>query len=151
MKELLAQRAAHERIRVRGHDSMAPTGQSRTEVKPSRAAETLPSPMEVEKTGKESPKTANKRVEREKSGIVPPPAKRTKGSVTAKNFLSIQAKKAKEARSARTAARVGVERSKNNKFSHTGSQVPFRQVVRLKYVKGFTQAVRTPCRLEDLV
>jgi hypothetical protein len=80
-----------------------------------------------------------------------PPAKRPKASTTAQNFLGVGAKKAKEARSARTAARVGVERAnKKNKTAHTGSGVPFPQVLRLKYVKGFTQAVRTPCRLDDL-
>lgn len=81
-----------------------------------------------------------------------PNAKRPKTEVTAQNFLGLQAKKAKEARSARTAARAtgGLQVNKN-KLSHTGSEIPLQQVVRLKYVKGFTQAVRTPCRLEDLI
>lgn len=77
---------------------------------------------------------------------VAPPAKKAK----AQNFLIAGAKKAKAARSARTAARVGFERSKKDKLSNTGSGIPISQVIRLKYVKGFTQAVRTPCRLDDL-
>lgn len=76
----------------------------------------------------------------------PPPAKKIK----AQNFLIAGAKQAKAARSARTAARVGVDNTKTNKLSNTGSGVPIAKVVRLKYVKGFTQAVRTPCRMEDL-
>lgn len=36
-------------------------------------------------------------------------------------------------------------------MSNTGSGVPLQNVIRLKYVKGFTQAVRTPCQLEDLI
>jgi hypothetical protein len=69
------------------------------------------------------------------------------------NFLIAGAKQAKAARSARNAARVGCFASsstKLKKLSNTGSGVPLTQVVRLKYVKGFTQAVSTPCRLEDL-
>lgn len=68
------------------------------------------------------------------------------------NFLLMGAKNAKAARSARTAARVGCfeKSTKHSKLSNTGSGVPLSQVVRLKYVKGFTQAVSTPCRLEDL-
>lgn len=76
----------------------------------------------------------------------PPPAKKAK----AQNFLIAGAKQAKAARSARTAARVGVDNTKTNKLSNTGSGVPISKVVRLKYVKGFTQAVRTPCRMADL-
>lgn len=70
----------------------------------------------------------------------------------AQNFLLMGAKNAKAARSARTAARVGCfeKSSKQNKLSNTGSGVPLSKVVRLKYVKGFTQAVSTPCCLEDL-
>jgi chromosome transmission fidelity protein 18 len=66
------------------------------------------------------------------------------------NFLGIGAQKAKESKSARKAAQVGLELSKKIKMAHTGSGLQLNQVIRLKYVKGFTQAVRTPCRLEDL-
>jgi hypothetical protein len=69
------------------------------------------------------------------------------------NFLLAGAKQAKAARSARSAARVGCtgHLTKQNKVSNTGSGIPLSQVVRLKYVKGFTQAVSTPCPMEDLV
>ena len=79
--------------------------------------------------------------------------KRTKSSpkLDAKTFLGIQARKVKEARSAKTAARVGGSAKNRVKVSHTGSNVPLSQVVRLKYVKGFTQAVRTPCQIDDLL
>ena len=76
------------------------------------------------------------------------------------NFLLVGAKKAKALRSARTAARVGCNhvaltssdsKGMNNcRLSNTGSGIPMSDVVRLKYVKGFTQAVSMPCRLEDL-
>ena len=66
------------------------------------------------------------------------------------NFLGIGAKKALEAKYARKAASVGLDRSKKTKMAHTGSGLPLNGVVRLKYVKGFTQAVRTPCPLQDL-
>lgn len=92
------------------------------------------------------------------------------------NFLLIGAKRAKLARSARNAARVkslpnSTSSSSNHHkveaasllgstistkkktivMSNTGSGVPLQNVIRLKYVKGFTQAVRTPCQLEDLI
>jgi len=79
-----------------------------------------------------------------------PPAKRSKPNLTAQNFLGIGAMKAKQARCARKAARVGFQRSNKSKTSNTGSGVPQAQVIRLKYVKGFTEAVRTPARLDDL-
>lgn len=73
-------------------------------------------------------------------------------SPTALNFLGIGAKKAKAMKSARRAAAVGLtERtSKKFKLAHSGSGFALNQVVKMRYVKGFTQAVRTPCRLQDL-
>ena len=58
-------------------------------------------------------------------------------------------------KSARRAAAVGLEAgggpsSKKIKLAHTGSGFALNQVVKMRYVKGFTQAVRTKCRLEDL-
>ena len=86
--------------------------------------------------------------------ISAPPPKRTKTSpaLAKANFLGIGARQAREAKSARKAASVGLERSskRDRKMAHTGSGFALSQVVRLKYVKGFTQAVRTPCRLQDL-
>jgi hypothetical protein len=80
------------------------------------------------------------------------------------NFLLLGAKKAKALRSARTAARVGCivasshtpsstkqsTSTDHNRLSNTGSGLPLSQVVRLKYLKGFTQAVSMPCRLDDI-
>lgn len=82
------------------------------------------------------------------------------------NFLLMGAKKAKAMRSARSAARVGcividsrpsqskheqnAESTQRIRLSNTGSGMPLSQVVRLKYVKGFTQAVSMPCRLDDI-
>lgn len=62
------------------------------------------------------------------------------------DFLSLGAKRAKERK-----ARAGSKRSKADKLSNTGSGLPLKQVARLKYVKGFTQAVRTPCLIEELI
>ena len=80
-----------------------------------------------------------------------PPAKRTKTAKASANFLGLGAAKAKAARTARKAALVGFDKSKKLKMSHTGTDIPLSQVVRFKYQKGFTQAVRTPCKIEDIV
>jgi len=146
---MLSRKAVHDRMReARGGSPEKPQETSKE------------APMEAEEKSTEE-KTATstcaieptktsevlKRMAPLKSIIPSPPAKKAK----AQNFLLAGAKKAKAARSARTAARVGFERtSKTSKLSNTGSGVPISQVVRLKYVKGFTQAVRTPCRLDDL-
>ena len=88
-------------------------------------------------------------------------------SVGKNNFLLMGAKKAKALRSARSAARVGcivsdvhhslskleshkAESTHHTRLSNTGSGLPLSHVVKLKYVKGFTQAVSMPCRLDDL-
>jgi len=70
---------------------------------------------------------------------------------TSTNFLGLGAAKAKAARTARKAALVGFDKSKRLKVSNSGSNIPLNQVVRFKYQKGFTQAVRTPCKMEDIV
>ena len=102
--------------------------------------------------------------ERERKSINPEAAVTQKRKVVAKemlppskkpktqNFLLAGARKAKAAKSKRMAERVGVNQRSSNepKMTNTGSGVPIDQVIRLKYVKGFTQAVRTPCRLKDL-
>jgi chromosome transmission fidelity protein 18 len=69
-----------------------------------------------------------------------------------KNFLGIGAQKAKASRNARKKALVGFNnRIRAEKLTHTGSGIPLTQVVRFKYQKGFTQAVRTVCQMEDLL
>jgi chromosome transmission fidelity protein 18 len=138
IKELLSQKVAHENMR--------------SNTKPKRAtSEAVKTKEQGESHSFQSPEAErlypNKRSDRDLKDAAPPP-KRSKP--TAQNFLQIGAKKAKETRSARNAARVGFLRSQKNKLSHTGSGVPFSQVIRLKYVKGFTEAVRTPCNLDDL-
>jgi hypothetical protein len=46
---------------------------------------------------------------------------------------------------------VGFDRKNNatKKYSNTGSGVPLDEVIRFKYQKGFTQAVRIPCMKND--
>lgn len=67
-----------------------------------------------------------------------------------KNFLGIGAARAKAARSARKASLVGFNKAKKQKkMSNTGSEVPLDEVIRFKYQKGFTQAVRLPCSMND--
>ncbi len=70
---------------------------------------------------------------------------------SSKNFLGFRAAKAKEAKAACRAAKVGFDRSKTMKLSNTGSGVEISKVIRFKYQKGFTQAVRAPCQIEDLL
>ena len=71
---------------------------------------------------------------------------------TVKNFLGVNANRAKASRKARAAAMVGFEKPvKKQKESHTGSGVPLSQILRFKYQKGFSQAVRVPCKIEDLL
>jgi chromosome transmission fidelity protein 18 len=83
---------------------------------------------------------------------IPEPAEvKTEKRQVARNFLNIGAAKAKEAKSARRAARVGFDRSKKVKLSNTGSGVELSKVIRFKFQKGFTQAVRAPCQMEDLM
>jgi chromosome transmission fidelity protein 18 len=81
-----------------------------------------------------------------------PPLKKLKVEPALKNFLGIGAQKAKASRNARKKALVGFNnRVRAEKLTHTGSGIPLTQVVRFKYQKGFTQAVRTACQMEDLL
>jgi chromosome transmission fidelity protein 18 len=83
--------------------------------------------------------------------VVPEPIQAKVEKRVARNFLCVGAAKAKEAKSARRAARVGFDRSKKVKLSNTGSGVELSKVIRFKFQKGFTQAVRAPCQMEDLL
>jgi hypothetical protein len=99
--------------------------------------------------------TAKKRSKSSLSSVAETvPLKKVKKNVAiAHNFLVVGAKKAKAARHARNAARVGslsLERSRQETLAHTGSGKKLSEVVRLKYIKGFTEAVRIPCRMDDL-
>jgi chromosome transmission fidelity protein 18 len=149
MKELLAHRAAHAKLVVAAK-SEENNDKNKAVKKASSPKNKRPVESEVQAMDMETrDKPATKRVETESS--TEPPAKRKKIAVTSQNFLGIRAKKAKEARSARSAARVGLLSAKQQKASNTGSGMPLPQVIKFKYVKGFTEAVRTPCRLEDLL
>jgi chromosome transmission fidelity protein 18 len=154
LKALLAQTAAHDKLQKRRADVDAKNDDL---AKTSQAAGGTADGKEPA-AHRESP---NKRT----AWALPlnnsklPPVKKQKTTeaaltsstaITSANFLGVGARKAKEARTAQKMARAGFQRSNKNKFSHTGSGVPLRQAMRLKYVKGFTQAVRVPCRLEDL-
>ena len=72
-----------------------------------------------------------------------------------KSFLSIGAAKSKALSNKRKASScIGYTKNKKKsltKLSYSGSGVPLNQVIKFKYQKGFTQAVRIPCRIEDLI
>ena len=74
----------------------------------------------------------------------------TKKNKAKSNFLGIGAARAKAARNARKASLVSGSKRKV-KLSNVGTGVPLDQVVRFKYQKGFTQAVRLPCTKKDLL
>lgn len=134
MKELVARALVHERMKKRRLQA-APT------VTGNKVQSSEVPDNNSDSNKRESPET-----------LVGRPAKRAKDAApVGVDFLKLGAKKAKEARTARNAARVGIKRTNKNRKSHTGSGVPLPCVVRLKYVKGFTQAVRTPCKVEDLL
>lgn len=106
-------------------------------------------PTIIEPIAPSSLNTKNKRKESPTSATdIPTSLKKAKATAT--NFLGLGAKKAKAAQTARKMARAGLDRSKTkNRLSNTGSGVRLSQAMRLKHVKGFTQAVRAPCRLDD--
>jgi len=148
MKEMLSRKAAHDKMRDRGSKTTPSNSQSPLPASGKTTKEVISTSEKPTNDGSTTFKKdrISPTSKRDAPGKGGPPAKKAK----AQNFLALGAKKAKAAKSARTAARVGFQPSKKIKLSNTGSGVPLQQVVRLKYVKGFTQAVRTPCRLEDL-
>jgi chromosome transmission fidelity protein 18 len=144
LKEMLSREAVHERLRDRGDDPMPQKLSLNSE---------FSSQPEITIIGNSTTNTSQSLSSASKR---PSPAEEPQEPTKkhkAANFLTIGAQKAKAARSARSAARVGFQRTNTNnqnKLSNSGSGVPLQHVVRLRYVKGFTQAVRTPCVLEDL-
>jgi chromosome transmission fidelity protein 18 len=103
----------------------------------------------------QSPNVTKKRSKSSFSAVAEAvPLKKAKKTVSiAQNFLVAGAKQAKAARHARNAARVGslsLQRSRQETLAHTGSGKKLSEVVRLKFIKGFTEAVRIPCRMDDL-
>jgi len=156
MKELLAHQVLLESFRTRDappsessvkKEKFSDIG-SKTPVinqsKSARNAETLLSPAQVTPRKLDQLAKSKKLLRAKDTKSTPSP--------TAVNFLGIAAKKGKAAKSARRAAALGLNRlaSKKQKLAHSGSGFLLSHVVRMKYVKGFTQAVRTPCRLNDL-
>ena len=137
MKELLARSIAHANMKKRRLPLDQPGADTDNAKKNNRLSSEL------------NNKSPNKReITEKKSGGRP--TKRAKELPAAVDFLGISARKAKRAR-AQKASRAGIQQANKNRRSHTGSSMPLSKVIRLKYVKGFTQAVRTPCRVEDLM
>ena len=160
LKELLAHGANLEEMRERERASVA---NNEEEAATSSTPEKPKAAQEGNTTGTFSPsKTAGTtsikdttNTDAENSKTPPTRAeafgKRTPAA-TAKNFLGIGAAKAKKAKTARKAALVGFSKSnKRAKLSHSGSGRPLNEVIKFKYQKGFTQAVRIPCQMEDLL
>jgi hypothetical protein len=88
----------------------------------------------------------------ESNVVILPPQKKLKTGALSKNFLGIVAQQSKNSRHARKKALVGFNpKLREDKLTHTGSGMPLSQVIRFKYQKGFTQAVKTPCRMQDLL
>ncbi|KAL7545023.1 hypothetical protein ACHAWF_013381 [Thalassiosira exigua] len=160
LKELLAHGAAVAAMREReGEARAAAAAAAGTKAKnePSKSNAAAVTPDSEKKKQKEKPTTA---------GITPkkPPKKAGGNTSAAKNFLGLRAARAKVAKSARQAARAGVfavgkgkaapgraGKTEKAKPSNTGSGADISSVVRFRYQKGFTQAVRAPCRMEDLL
>jgi hypothetical protein len=67
-----------------------------------------------------------------------------KNEIGPKNFLGALAAKTKAVKYSKT---ISIEKSVP--LSNTGSGVPLDSVVKFKYQKGFTQAVRMPCSRKD--
>jgi chromosome transmission fidelity protein 18 len=148
MKAMLSRKAVHDRIA--GNKSTL-LKQNIDDVPSFSESKAVSQKICVDEAAAEKSNTSEQ--DQKISKLPPLRANNKKKRVTAQtnNFLLLGAKKAKLARSARTAARVGTTKGGNNKRSNTGSQLPLEHVVRLKYVKGFTQAVRTPCRMDELM
>ena len=90
------------------------------------------------------------------NAVEKPTQKIIKGDVLKKdgptNFLGAFAAKSKAAQNAKKAALVGIDKSNSKiQLSNTGSGVPLDNVVKFKYQKGFTQAVRMPCSARDFM
>lgn len=168
MKGLLAQSAAHETIN--NASAATPIEQTRTQPSASLSAatesisektESAALTMDIEakedETNEESVTTSspsNKRPMQDllKKGASPIPKRKKKSEASNNNFLLAQAERAKAVKTARKRARAGIEGPvKKKQTSFTGSNVPMKHVMRLRYVRGFTQAVRVPCKQEDIL
>lgn len=144
MKEMIAHEVKLDSFRQKDAKTLTPS--SKSVVKKA-------SPTSVVEANDTSVKSPPKKLDTRKLDdivmSVPAPKRlKTQPSPT-QNFLGLGAKRAKLQKSARKAAAVGLTQKKT-KMAHTGSGFRLNQVIRLRYVKGFTQAVRAPCRLQDL-
>lgn len=152
MKELLAHQVLLETFRSRDTlSSECSTNEEKVSVIASKSPEIkhAETPRNAESISyAETPRKLDQ-ITTSKKNLSPKDTKSTM-SPTNVNFLGIAAKKGKAAKSARRAAALGLNRSsKKQKLAHSGSGFLLSHVVRMKYVKGFTQAVRTPCRMND--
>ena len=159
LKELLAHGANLEEMRERERvslanieDETAPSSSAHEKSKAAQGDGTGFSPSKASASIKDTTNTdADTGTSKTPLSKTDSSAKRTPAA-TAKNFLGIGAAKAKKAKTARKAALVGFNRSnKRAKLSHSGSGRPLNEVIKFKYQKGFTQAVRVPCHMEDLL
>ena len=143
LKELLAHGASVAAMRERERES---------QIAQQEAAAAMLGEKEKQKPPHVETATA-KAPEKKLPSITPKkqPVKAGSNSSAAKNFLGFRAAKAKQAKTAARAARAGHTNTKKVKLSNSGSGVEISKVVRFKYQKGFTQAVRAPCQLEDLL
>ncbi|KAL3911883.1 MAG: hypothetical protein SGARI_001427 [Bacillariaceae sp.] len=155
MKVLLAHQVRMENLRSQQKTDIMEVEEGETESTPSKAVEKMMSPAGKAKGSASPVKATPRKLDQLAASATLPEAKRSKPSpaATAVNFLGVAAKKGKSAKFARRAAALGLggpSSSSKVKLAHTGSGFQLDQVVRMKYVKGFTQAVRTSCRLQDL-
>jgi chromosome transmission fidelity protein 18 len=156
MKVLLAHQVRMENLRNQQKSELVDGMNDNADTAASLSNEAMLSSSAKAKKGKVSPlKATPRKLDQLAASATLPDAKRPKPSpaATAVNFLGVAAKKGKAAKSARRAAALGLgspSSSSKQKMAHTGSGFQLNQVIRMKYVKGFTQAVRTPCRLQDL-
>jgi len=89
----------------------------------------------------------------DKPDILSPTTLKKRKRIKASSFLGVGAAKAKASRAARRAAMVKPSGNLTIKRgdSNTGSGVPMRHCIRFRYQKGFTQAVRVPCNINEFL
>uniref|UniRef100_A0A7S1YYE2 Uncharacterized protein n=1 Tax=Ditylum brightwellii TaxID=49249 RepID=A0A7S1YYE2_9STRA len=147
LKELLAHGANVEKIREREQAAARNEEMSKIGQEGFKSGLDLFKKARVTQEPKAIAKQTLKRPLEEPQSIPSPSSKRNNKN----NFLGIGASRAKAARTKRKAMNVGFDRTKKVKLSNSGSGLPMTKVIKFKYQKGFTQAVRQPCLVEDLI
>lgn len=147
MKEIIAHQVRLESYR---HKESTTSGNSQGIQTPESTNESVPREKEIRSDISLTKNNSRKLSDVAASAPTPKRPKTSLADTSAKNFLGVGAKRARLLKSARKAAAVGLG-SKKNQMAHTGSGFRLNQVIRLRYVKGFTQAVRTPCRQEEIL